>query len=43
MAHEEMLEIVKRNEDICFAMVGAMKAWSMGSGLSLPRVPTPFA
>jgi hypothetical protein len=26
MSEEEMREIVKRNEDICSAMVGAMKA-----------------
>jgi hypothetical protein len=30
MTEEEMIEIVKRNEDICSAMVGAMKALEYG-------------
>ena len=41
MPEEEMREIVKRNEDICSAMVGAMKALEYGVRTLIAVHPAP--
>jgi hypothetical protein len=42
MSEEEMHEIVKRNEDICSAMVGAMKALEYGIRTLIATHPDPM-
>jgi hypothetical protein len=41
MSDEEMLQIIKRNEDICSAMVGAMKALEYGVRTLIAVHPDP--
>jgi hypothetical protein len=41
MSEEEMIEIVKRNEDICSAMIGAMKALEYGVRTLIAVHPDP--
>lgn len=41
MSEEEMFEIVKRNEDICSAMIGAMKALEYGIRTLIAVHPDP--
>jgi hypothetical protein len=41
MSEEEMIEIVKRNEDICSAMLGAMKALEYGVRTLIAVHPDP--
>lgn len=41
MTQEEMLEVVSRNEDICSAMLGAMKALEYGVRILVATHPKP--
>ena len=41
MTPEEMLEVIKRNEDICSAMIGAMKALEYGVRTLIATHPDP--